>query len=125
MPGVFIVALSLHVLAAIFWAGSTFVLARTAGLGLDRLRAPQLGAAFVAAASGAYLGHAGHGEALTRAQWVVLAGAALALVAAALQVTAALRDHGPERLGFNVSVQRAAAGLLAAAALCMVLARYA
>jgi hypothetical protein len=125
MPAVFIVALSLHVLSAIFWAGSTFVLARTAGLGLDRLRVPQLGAAFVAAASGAYLGHAAHGDTLTRAQWVLLAGAALALVAAALQVIAAIRARSPERLGFNVAVQRAAAGLLAATALCMVLARYA
>jgi hypothetical protein len=124
MPTAFVIALSLHMLAATFWAGTTFVLARTGGLGLDRLRAPQLGAALVAVASGGYMGHAMHSGALTRMQLVLLAGAACALLAGALQVVAAVRARGGNQ-GFNVAAQRAAAALLAVAAVCMVVARYA
>lgn len=125
MPGVFVIILSIHMLAATFWAGSSFVLARTGGLGLDRLRAPQLGAALVAMASGGYMGHAMHSEVLTRMQLVLLAGAACALLAAVLQVVAAVRARHAANQGFSVAAQRAAAGLLAIAAVCMVVARYA
>ena len=55
MQTTLIVALALHVLSGVFWAGSTFVLARTGGDQADRLFRPQMGAAVVAIASGAVL----------------------------------------------------------------------
>lgn len=45
MQTTLIIAMSLHVLAAGFWAGGTFVLARLGGIGSPRLRAPMLGSA--------------------------------------------------------------------------------
>ena len=115
----FIIALCLHVLAATFWAGTSFTLARTGGLGIERLRWPQLGAALVAIVSGGYMGHLMHAGGFTRVQQVLAAGAACALVAAVIQAVAAVR---PRLAGV---AQRAAAGLLAVAAVCMVVARYA
>jgi uncharacterized membrane protein len=114
----FIIALSLHVLAATFWAGSSFALARTGGLGIEQLRWPQLGAALVAILSGGYMGHLMHAGGFTRMQQVLMAGAACALVAAAIQAVAAARPS------LALTAQRFAAGLLALAAVCMVVARH-
>lgn len=125
MPSAFVIVLSVHMLASTFWAGSSLVLARTGGLGLDRLRVPQLGAAVVAIASGAYMGHAMHGEGLTPMLKVLMAGAACALLAAAFQLIAALRARRDGAQAFGVATQRAAAVLLAVTAVCMVVARYA
>jgi hypothetical protein len=125
MSAVFLIALSLHVLAAIFWAGTSFTLARTGGLGIEKLRVPQLGAALVAVLSGGYLGHAAHADAFTRVQQVLMVGAASALLAAVLQVAAAMLARRSSSGGFGLVAQRAAAALLAGTALCMVLARYA
>jgi hypothetical protein len=46
---------SLHVLAGVFWAGTTFALARTGVERAAQLLRPQLGAAVVAVATGALL----------------------------------------------------------------------
>jgi hypothetical protein len=35
-------AIALHVLSGVFWAGSTFVLARSGGIGAERLAYPQV-----------------------------------------------------------------------------------
>jgi len=43
-----IVALSLHILSSVFWAGTSFVLARTGGIGGEQLFRPQMGAAVIA-----------------------------------------------------------------------------
>jgi hypothetical protein len=48
-------ALVIHVLAATFWAGSTFALARTQSKSAADLFGPQMGAAIVAVAAGAFL----------------------------------------------------------------------
>ncbi len=48
MQTALIIALSLHVLSSVFWAGSSFALARTGGLGGEKLLFPQIGAATVA-----------------------------------------------------------------------------
>src|SRR5262249_61491380 len=50
-----IVTLALHTLAGVFWAGSTFALARTADASAGKLFGPQMGAALVVIASGGYL----------------------------------------------------------------------
>ena len=58
-----IVALVLHVLSGVFWAGTTFALARTAGNRADLFFRPQMGAAAVAVVTGAllwFLLHHGH-----------------------------------------------------------------
>ena len=47
-----VIALSLHVLSSVFWAGSSFTLARTGGLGGEKLFRPQMGAALVAILTG-------------------------------------------------------------------------
>lgn len=119
MPSVFVIALSLHMLAATFWAGTSFTLARTGGLGAERLVRPQLAAALIAIVSGGYLGHLAHAGGFTPMVRVLALGAVCALVAAALQATSAIRRR------FAVPAQRAAAVLLAVTAVCMVAARYA
>ena len=55
MPVLIVIALSLHLLASIFWAGSTFTLARSGGQGAEALFRPQMGAATVAVLAGIYL----------------------------------------------------------------------
>ncbi|MBW8844521.1 MAG: hypothetical protein JF607_06065 [Burkholderiales bacterium] len=70
MSSAFVVVLSLHMLSATFWAGTSFALARSGGAGIERLRAPQLGAALIAVLSGGYLGQAMHGDTVTRMQQV-------------------------------------------------------
>ena len=51
----FSLAIVLHVLPAVFWAGSTFVLARNGGLGAEGLIVPQLGAGAVTIVVGLYV----------------------------------------------------------------------
>lgn len=125
MSSAFVVVLSLHMLSATFWAGTSFALARSGGAGIERLRAPQLGAALIAVLSGGYLGHAVHGDTVTRMQQVLMAGAAFALLAGAIQVIAAVMARRATSQGPVVISQRVAAGLLAVTAVCMVVARYA
>src|SRR5260370_3057815 len=51
-----IIALSLHILSSVFWAGTSFALARTGGVGGEQLFRPQMGAAVIAVLTGGYLG---------------------------------------------------------------------
>jgi hypothetical protein len=56
MPiSLFSVVVALHVLSATFWAGSTFTLARTNGKSAEQLFVPQLSAAIITIAAGAFL----------------------------------------------------------------------
>jgi len=122
-----IIAIALHALSGVFWAGTTFALARAPAAGAEKLRRPQLGAAVVAILSGAVLGHLAHRGAFGGAERVLAAGAGAALLAAVIQAAtlgaaASVRGHGEAR---RTIAQRIAAGLLAVTVLCMVLARYA
>ena len=133
MQTVLILALSLHVLAAVFWAGGTFVLARLGGVGGPRLRAPMLGAAIVTLLTGGYLWHAVHGAAFGRPEKVLAVGIACALLAFIVQVGVGARTRwqlargtlleaaAQARMGL---VARLAAGLLAITVICMAAARY-
>lgn len=125
MPTAFVIVLSIHMLATTFWAGTSFTLARTNGIGIERIRAPQLIAALVAILSGGYLGQAAHSGALTRMLQVLMVGAACALLAGAIQVVAALLARRARSQSTGIVAQRVAAGLLAVAAVSMVSARYA
>ena len=135
MQWTIILALSIHGLAAVFWAGTTFTLARTGGGLAGPLFRPQMGAAAFTVLSGAYLWFGLHHEgAAGPAERVLQAAAVSALLAAVLQAVivgralAALRKNQVEenlaraRLALG---HRLAAGLLALAAIGMVTARYA
>jgi hypothetical protein len=129
-----IIALSLHVLSSVFWAGSSFALARTGGAGGEQLFRPQMGAAMVAILTGGYLGHLVHAGTFGMAEKVLAAGALAALIAAGVQAAiggraiASLRAGTTDEAGARsrlATAQRIAALLLAVTAVCMGAARYA
>jgi hypothetical protein len=129
-----IITLSLHILSTVFWAGTSFVLARTGGVGGEQLFRPQMGAAVVAVLTGGYLGHLVHAGAFGATERILAAGALAALVAAGIQgaiggrAIGSLRSGKADEAGARsriATAQRLAAVLLAVAALCMGAARYA
>jgi uncharacterized membrane protein len=129
-----IISLALHVLSSVFWAGSSFTLARTGGVAAEKLFRSQMGAATIAIVTGAYLGHSVHGGSFGTSEQLLGAGALAALVAAAVQAALGGRaihslQHGTmeeAKARARISrAQRIAAGLLGLAALCMGAARYA
>jgi uncharacterized membrane protein len=133
MQSALVIALSLHVLSSVFWAGSSFALARTGGAGGEQLVFPQLGAATIAVLTGAYLGHLAHAGSFGTAEQVLAVGAVCALVAAAVQAATGPRAllklrHGTSEAADARSriamAQRVAAALLAITAVCMGAARY-
>ncbi|MES2450195.1 MAG: hypothetical protein V4610_06480 [Pseudomonadota bacterium] len=130
MPWFLIIVLSFHVLSSIFWAGTTFVLARNAGVGATRLFRPQMGAAIVATVAGAILWHLTHGGGWGDSEKVLALGIAAALLALAVQAIGAGRalraasssdTAAPASLA---SVYRISAGLLMVTVVCMAVARY-
>jgi hypothetical protein len=134
MQTALIITLSLHVLSSVFWAGSSFTLARTGGAGAAQLFRPQMGAAVVAILTGGYLGHLAHAGAFGAGEKILAVGAAAALVAAGVQ--AAMGGRAVRSLSTGTAdetsarsriamAQRIAAALLAVAAVCMAAARYA
>lgn len=132
MQSALIVALVLHVLAGVFWAGSTFVLARGGGDQAGRLFRPQMGAAAVAVASGAVLWFLLHRGTPGIQERLLEAGAASALIAAAVQAFGAralrrapIAGAPGVTTGDRVALsQRIAAALLAVTVICMAAARY-
>ncbi|MCC8981679.1 hypothetical protein [Bradyrhizobium acaciae] len=134
MQAVLIIALSLHVLSSVFWAGSSFTLARTGGLGGEKLLFPQIGAATVAIVTGATLWRLVHEGSFALSEKILAGGAIAALAAIAVQIIVgggAIRqlrsdagDTSAARSRLAIA-QRIAAGLLAVTALCMGAARYA
>jgi hypothetical protein len=125
---------ALHVLAGVFWAGTTFALAR---LGVERagqLLRPQLGAAVVAVATGALLWFLFHRGDTSMQAHILALGATFAVLALGVQaVTAASgarklsTSGGPDALQVHNSAtiaQRMAAPLLAVTVVCMAIARY-
>jgi hypothetical protein len=131
---IILVAICLHVLSGVFWAGSTFVLARPAAAGLAvHLFRPQMGAAAMAMLSGAYLGHALRAGSAGTGTALLMAGAVAAIAAAGVQgavVGRARRKLGKEGSDLPVLRQRMtmahriAAGLLAFTVLTMASARF-
>jgi len=129
-----IVTLSLHVLSGVFWVGTTLALARTGGLGGERLFRPQMGAAVVAFLTGGYLWHLLHPGVFGTAEKVLATGAFTAVIAAGVQgalVGPTVRrlqrgaldaDNARARIALG---QRIAAVLLSITVLCMAAARYA
>jgi hypothetical protein len=128
-----IIALSLHILSTVFWAGTSFTLARTGGVGGEQLFRPQMGAAVIAVLTGGYLGHLVHAGAFGTAEQILAVGALAALVAAGVQgviggrAIRSLRTGTADEAGVRsriATAQRVAAALLAVTAVCMAAARY-
>jgi hypothetical protein len=129
-----LVTLVLHILSGVFWAGSTFALARTEAATADQLFRPQMGAAVVAVITGGVLWHLLHPSGFGTTEQVLALGAFGAVLAAAAQgalcgpaLRQLARAGGEDtRLQTQVALgHRIAAGLLALTVICMAAARYA
>lgn len=129
-----IIAISLHVLSGVFWAGTTLTLARTGGLAGERLFRPQMGASVVAFVTGGYLWSLLHPGVMGTAEKVLALGVLCAVAAAGVQ--GAIGGPAVRRLKQNVGdssearsrialAQRIAGVLLAVTVICMGAARYA
>jgi hypothetical protein len=128
-----VLTLTLHLLSGVFWAGSTFALARTAAASADQLFWPQMGAAVIAVGTGGYLWHLLHPSNFGIQEQVLALGALCAILAAGAQSAfcgPALRqfkkagDKDAQKQARVVLGQRAAAALLALTVICMAAARY-
>src|SRR4030088_3402900 len=128
-----IIALALHIPSSVFWAGTSFTLARTGGAVGEEVFRPQMGAAVVAVLTGGYLGHLAHAGAFGTAEQILAVGAVAALVAAGIQgaiggrANTKLRSGTADEAGARsriATAQRVAAALLAVTAVCMGAARY-
>jgi hypothetical protein len=128
MQSAMVVTLVLHVLSGVFWAGSTFTLARTGGAGAEKLYRPQMGAAAVAILTGGVLWHLLHRGSPGKTEYILALGALAAVVAAGVQgawrLWAMRKIAEADHPGF-ANVQRVAGVLLAVAVICMAAARYA
>jgi len=133
MQPLVIIILSLHVLAGVFWAGTTFGLARTGGVGAAQLFRPQMGAATLAVLTGAYLWSQMVQGSLALGEKLLGAGILCAIVAAGVQgaiggpairrLGGATGDEAKNRSAIALS-QRIAAGLLGLTVISMVASRY-
>ena len=132
---ILIVALVLHVLSGVFWAGTTFALARTAGNQAALFFRAQMGAAAIAVVTGGvlrfYLHHGplgtpGHLLAIGALCAFLALGVQGMMVASALQKLPAPAESEGSRLRHRVATdQRIAAALLMITVTCMAAARYA
>src|SRR5262249_30447475 len=130
-----IVALVLHVLSGVFWAGTTFALARMRGNQADLFFRPQMGAAAIAVVTGAVLWFFLHHGPLGTQGHLLAIGALCAFLAfgvqgmvsgSALRKLSVLAESEGSRLRHRVArSQRIAAALLAVTVTCMAAARYA
>ena len=130
-----IVALVLHVLSGVFWAGTTFALARMRGNQADLFFRPHMGAAAIAVVNGWVLWFFLHHGTLWTQGHLLAVGALCAflalgvqgmMVASALQKLPAPAESEGSRLRHRVATgQRIAAALLMITVTCMAAARYA
>jgi hypothetical protein len=134
MQATLIIAVVLHVLSGVFWAGSTFALARTGGNQAERFFRPQMGAATIAIVTGGVLGFLLHRGPPGIQEHLLGIGALCALLAAGVQGSGAraIRQLSAAGAGEAFAAsnrvatgQRIAAGLLAVTVICMAAARYA
>jgi hypothetical protein len=116
MQLVLIVLMGLHILAGVFWAGSTFAVVRSGGAGVEALFGPQMGAATITVLAGVGLWGILHRGAEGPMEHTLALGALCAIAAAGVQ--GAMRRKNP------MKGQRVAAGLLAITVLSMAVARY-
>jgi hypothetical protein len=134
MPTMLLAIFVLHVASGVFWAGSTFALARTGAGAADKLFRPQMASAAMVVVTGGLLWHFLHPAGFGSQEQILALGALAALLAAGVQ--GALCGSALRRLalvaGSDAQLQarvalghRIAAGLLGLTVLCMAAARYA
>lgn len=125
---------ALHVLPAVFWAGTTFALARSGGAGAETLVRAQIGAMAVTILAGAGLWMLMHRGGFGSTERVLAVGIACALLAGAVQTLVALPaaralgtagDGEVQALRRKVAAaERIAMLLLAVTVVCMTASRY-
>ena len=111
-----IVLFAIHALSGVFWAGSTFAMARNGDAGAAQLLRSQMGAATLTLLAGVGLWGILHRGPPGPMEKTLAVGALCAIAAAAVQ--GGLRKSSP------ALSQRLAAVLLAVTVVCMVTARY-
>jgi len=111
-----IILIGIHILAGVFWAGSTFAIVRSGGAGAAALFGPQMGAATVTVLAGGGLWGMLHRGPEGPMEHTLALGALCAIAAAGAQ--GATRKKNP------LKGQRIAAGLLLITVICMAIARY-
>jgi hypothetical protein len=116
MHALIVVLIGLHVVTGVFWAGTTFALARSAIAGTQSIYRAQMGAATLAVLAGVTLWGLLHGGPPGPTERTLAIGALCAIAAAGVQ--GALRKKNP------LKAQRIAAGLLVITVICMAIARY-
>jgi hypothetical protein len=116
MYSLFILLIAVHILAGVFWAGTTFAIVRSGGAGAQALFGPQMGAATLAVLAGIGLWGIAHRGPMGPTEQTLAIGALCAIAAAGVQ--GALHRKNP------LKGQRVAAGLLVIAVICMAIARY-
>lgn len=133
MQYVYIIVLGLHVLAGVFWAGTTIAVARDPEIRIERFFRPQMGAAGLVFLTGILLWYFFHEGLFGSVEKVLALGIATALIAAGVQgalVGSASRqlagaDAATEtRLRAKMTRgERIAGGLLVVTVLCMATAK--
>lgn len=131
MQTILMFTVALHVLSGIFWAGSTFVLARFGGAGAEQLARPQMGAAAFAVLTGGILWSLMHAHSFQPQEQILALGACCAVIAAAVQGAAVARMRLAHANAAQATSSRSvavhyhiAAALLAVTVICMASARY-
>ena len=129
-----IVLLIFHVVPGVFWAGTTFVLARNGGQGAEQLAYPQIGAATVSMLAGLAIWGFLHGGNFGTFEQVLAVGVICAIAAAGVQSARGLPAvrrlaavTGGEAASLRAQIagaQRIAAALLVITIIAMVTARY-
>ncbi|MDX8450111.1 hypothetical protein [Mesorhizobium captivum] len=133
MQYVYIVVIGLHVMAGVFWAGTTIAVARDPEIKAERFIRPQLGASGVVFLTGLLLWYFFHEGAFGSMEMVLALGIATALIAAGVQ-GAVVASASRQLAGTDAATQtqlrakmtrgeRIAGGLLVITVLCMATAR--
>jgi hypothetical protein len=134
MQYLYIVVIGLHVMAGVFWAGTTIAVARDPEIKAERFIRPQLGASGLVFLTGLLLWYFFHEGAFGPMEKVLALGILAALIATGVQgaiVASASRrlasaDHATQtqlRAKMNRG-ERIAGGLLVITVLCMATARF-
>lgn len=133
MQYVTIVVLGLHVMAGVFWAGTTITLARDPDIRAERFIQPQMGAAGMVFLTGALLWYFFHGAYFGSMERVLALGILTAFAAAGV-LSALVRPASRQLAGADAATEallrakmargeRIAAWLLVITVLCMAVAR--
>jgi hypothetical protein len=116
MQTLIIILIAVHIVTGVFWAGTTFALARTDGAGTAALFGPQMGAATLAVLAGLGLWGILHRSAFGPMEKTLAVGVVCAIIAAGVQ--GALHRKKP------LQSQRIAGLLLLVTVVSMAIARY-